>query len=131
MGGGGGHGHGPHVPEFHDKLGKFCLVSAFFWIMYRAKENKVRDNAFFYALSDLQSQLTTPSFSLHPSFLLPPLPLPPSFPQGQIFGWYQPWLHEHDHEHLHYALGGEQGLGDSMPTLEEHEDDEEEHEEEE
>lgn len=41
FGAGGGHGHhGPHVPEFHDKLGKACLVAAFFWIMYRAKENK-------------------------------------------------------------------------------------------
>lgn len=39
---GGGHGdhHGPHIPEFHDNLGKFCLVSAFLWIFYRAKENK-------------------------------------------------------------------------------------------
>lgn len=41
FGSGGGHGHhGPHVPEFHDKLGKACLVAAFFWIMYRAKDNK-------------------------------------------------------------------------------------------
>ena len=29
-----------HVPEGYDKLGKLVLVSAFFWIMYRAKENK-------------------------------------------------------------------------------------------
>jgi len=86
FGAGGGHDHhGPHIPEFHDKLGKFCLVSAFFWIMYRAKENK-----------------------------------------GQLFGWYAPWLHEHDHEHLHYVSAGDQG--DTMPTLEEHD---EEHEDEE
>ena len=40
--GGGGHGehHEPHIPEFHDKLGKFCATLAFFWIMIRAKENK-------------------------------------------------------------------------------------------
>lgn len=37
MGGGGGE---PHVPEGYDKLGTFCLVSAFFWIMYRGKENR-------------------------------------------------------------------------------------------
>ena len=38
---GDGHGHhGPHIPVFHDNLGKFCLVSAFVWIFYRAKENK-------------------------------------------------------------------------------------------
>lgn len=88
--GGGGHGHGgPHVPEFHDQLGKFCLVSAFLWIMYRAKENK-----------------------------------------GQLFGLYQPWLHEHEHVHIHYHEGGESG--DSMPTIEEEEEHEdEEHEEEE
>jgi hypothetical protein len=39
FGGHGGHG-GPHIPEFHDNLGKFCLVSAFLWIFFRAKENK-------------------------------------------------------------------------------------------
>ena len=46
--------------------------------------------------------------------------------KGQIFGWYQPWLHSHEHEHLHYVIGGEQG--DAMPTLEEHEEEEEEEE---
>lgn len=69
----GGHGHGPHVPEFYDKLGKCCLVSAFFWIFYRAKDNK-----------------------------------------GQILGWYLPWLHEHDHLHLHYVDGGDQGPNYSL-----------------
>lgn len=39
MGGGGG-GNEPHVPEFHDKLGKFCLTLTFLWIFYRAKENR-------------------------------------------------------------------------------------------
>jgi hypothetical protein len=37
-----GHGHGhhePHAPEFHTKLGKLILVSAFLWILFRAKEN--------------------------------------------------------------------------------------------
>ena len=77
MGGGGG----PSVPEGYDKLGQFCLVSAFFWIMYRAKENK-----------------------------------------GQLFGLYAPWLHEHDHAHLHYAQDGDEG--DTMPTLEQAEEDE-------
>lgn len=50
--------------------------------------------------------------------------------KGQFFGLYQPWLHEHHHEHLHYELGSEHG--DTMPTLaeEEHEDVEEEEEEE-
>lgn len=85
---GDGHHHGPHVPEFHDKLAKFCLVSAFFWIMYRAKENK-----------------------------------------GQLFGWYQPWLHEHEHTHIHFAAAGD--CGDNMPTVEEEHNEEEEEEEEE
>ena len=39
MGGGGGNNE-PHVPEFHDKLGKFCLTLTFLWIFYRAKENR-------------------------------------------------------------------------------------------
>ena len=39
MGGGGGNNE-PHVPEFHDKLGKFCLTMTFLWIFYRAKENR-------------------------------------------------------------------------------------------
>lgn len=39
FGSSGGH-HGPHVPEFHDKLGQFVLVTGFVWIMYRARENK-------------------------------------------------------------------------------------------
>jgi hypothetical protein len=39
MGGGGGVTE-PHVPEGYAKLGKLVLVSAFFWIMYRAKDNK-------------------------------------------------------------------------------------------
>ena len=77
MGGGAG---GPSVPEGYDKLGQFCLVSAFFLFMYRAKENK-----------------------------------------GQLFGLYAPWLHEHDHAHLHYAQDGDEG--DTMPTLEEAEED--------
>lgn len=37
MGGGGG---GPHVPEGYARLGQFCLVSCWFWILYRAKENR-------------------------------------------------------------------------------------------
>jgi hypothetical protein len=37
---GGGGGGQPHVPEFHNKLANFCLLSAWFWIMYQAKENK-------------------------------------------------------------------------------------------
>jgi len=39
MGGGGG-AHGPQVPQGYALLGKGVLVSGFFWIMYRAKENK-------------------------------------------------------------------------------------------
>ena len=31
--------HDLHVPEFYDKLGKFCLTFTFFWIFYRFKEN--------------------------------------------------------------------------------------------
>lgn len=62
-------------------------MSAFFWIMYRAKENK-----------------------------------------GQLFGWYQPWLHEHEHTHIHFAVAGD--CGDTMPTVEEEHDDEDEEEEE-
>lgn len=40
MGGGHGASHGPHIPEGYAKIGKFVLVSGFFWIMYRAKENR-------------------------------------------------------------------------------------------
>jgi hypothetical protein len=40
MGGGHGHGDGIHVPEGYAKIGKFVLVFGWFWIMYRAKENK-------------------------------------------------------------------------------------------
>ena len=40
--------------------------------------------------------------------------------KGQLFGLYAPWLHEHEHDHLHFVEGGDQG--DSMPTLEEHDD---------
>ena len=37
---GGGGGGGPHEPLGYKKLGNFCMVSMFVWIMYRAKENK-------------------------------------------------------------------------------------------
>ena len=34
------HGHHePHVPEFYDKLGKFCLVTAYVWILYRIQQD--------------------------------------------------------------------------------------------
>mmetsp|Transcript_1471 Transcript_1471/g.2415 ORF Transcript_1471/g.2415 Transcript_1471/m.2415 type:complete len:107 (-) Transcript_1471:108-428(-) len=36
--GAGGH-HGPHVPEFYDKLGKYCLVTAYVWVMYKLKQD--------------------------------------------------------------------------------------------
>lgn len=36
---GSGH-HGPHVPETYDKIGKACMVVAFFWIFHRLKEDK-------------------------------------------------------------------------------------------
>ena len=92
-----GHGHsaGPHVPEFYDKLGKFCLLTAYLWILYRIQQ----DN-------------------------------------GQLLGLYQPWLHEHHHEHIHYVDNETEGsikyndliyyilLGDSMPVLKEEEEDE-------
>ncbi len=39
---------------------------------------------------------------------------------GQLFGLYQPWLHEHHHEHLNFI---DAGAGD-MPELEEHEEEE-------
>ncbi|KAJ1439700.1 hypothetical protein B484DRAFT_443823 [Ochromonadaceae sp. CCMP2298] len=90
--GAGGH-HGPHVPEFYDKLGKGLLLTAYLWIMYKLKEDK-----------------------------------------GQLFGYYQPWLHEHDHddheEHLQFEYAeGEEGWG--VPLLkEEHEEEEEEEEDE-
>ena len=42
--------------------------------------------------------------------------------KGQLFGLYAPWLHEHDHAHLHYAQDGDEG--DTMPTLEQAEEDE-------
>ena len=32
--GGGGH-HGPHVPPVHYQLGKFLLVSCYFWLFYK------------------------------------------------------------------------------------------------
>lgn len=40
---------------------------------------------------------------------------------GQLFGLYQPWLHEHHHEHLHFV---DNGAGE-IPQLEEHDDEEE------
>lgn len=48
---------------------------------------------------------------------------------GQLFGFYKPWLHEHEHEHehLHFVDNGV----DAAPTLEEHEHDEEDEDEEE
>lgn len=47
---------------------------------------------------------------------------------GQLFGMYKPWLHEHEHgEHLHFIDNGV----DTIPSLEEHEHDDEEDEEEE
>ncbi len=62
-------------------VGRFCLVTAYLWIMYRLKEDK-----------------------------------------GQLFGFYQPWLHEHEHAHLHYV---EDGSHDSLPELIEHHEEEE------
>ena len=79
---GAGHHHGPHVPEFYEKLGKVCLITAYLWIFYKLKE----DN-------------------------------------GQIFGYYKPWLHEHEHEHYHYKSSVDKGT-----TLVE-DDDEDEHDE--
>jgi hypothetical protein len=32
--GGGGH-HGPHVPPVHYQLGKFLLVTCYFWLFYK------------------------------------------------------------------------------------------------
>ena len=87
--GGHGHGHGhdePQVPVFYDKLGKFCLVTAYLWIMYRFKEDK-----------------------------------------GQLFGFYKPWLEEHDHDHHHFV---DRGL-DKAPTIVEEDEDDEHHEEDE
>jgi hypothetical protein len=81
-----GGNNGPQIPEFHDKLGQFVLVTGFVWIMYRARENK-----------------------------------------GQLFGLYEPWLHEHHHVHHHYVKGGDDG--DSMPTLVEHDEDDDDEEE--
>ena len=46
---------------------------------------------------------------------------------GQLFGFYKPWLHEHHHEHLHFI----DGAADAVPTLEEHDHDDEEDEDEE
>lgn len=37
---GGGGGGEPHIPEGYNTIGKWLSVSAFFWIFYRAKENK-------------------------------------------------------------------------------------------
>lgn len=46
--------------------------------------------------------------------------------KGQLFGFYQPWLHEHEHEEVpNYQDAGDEG--DSMPTLPEREEDDEEH----
>lgn len=72
--------HGPHVPEGYDKLGKFVLVTAYLWVMYKLKV----DN-------------------------------------GQLFGYYKPWLHEHEHDHIHYHEADEH----ANPTPVEEEEDEE------
>lgn len=43
--------------------------------------------------------------------------------KGQLFGFYQPWLHEHAHEEEpQYQIAGD--YGDSMPTLPEEEEEE-------
>jgi hypothetical protein len=86
----GGH-HGPHVPEFYDKLGKGLLLTAYLWIMYKFKQ----DN-------------------------------------GQLFGYYQPWLHEHEHTHMHFTYAeGEEEFGVPLLLEEEKEEEEEEEEDEE
>ena len=43
--------------------------------------------------------------------------------KGQLFGLYQPWLHEHAHDHTHF----EQDDLNSPPKVAEHHDDDEEH----
>lgn len=45
---GSGHNTVPHVPEFHDRLGRGILIVTFLWIFYRAKENN--GNIFGYNL---------------------------------------------------------------------------------
>jgi hypothetical protein len=48
--------------------------------------------------------------------------------KGQLFGLYQPWLHEHEHgDELKFVHHGDEG--DSMPKL--HEEEEEDHDEDE
>lgn len=38
---GGHHAHDePHIPVFHARLGKSCLIATYLWIMYRIKEDK-------------------------------------------------------------------------------------------
>jgi hypothetical protein len=37
---GGGGSAEPHIPEGYNTIGKWLSVTAFFWIFYRAKENK-------------------------------------------------------------------------------------------
>ena len=49
---------------------------------------------------------------------------------AQLFGLYKPWLHPHDHLHIHFV---DKELGDTMPEIEDedHHDEEEDHDEDE
>ena len=31
--------HGPHVPEGYDKIGTFCLLTAYLWVLYKFKKD--------------------------------------------------------------------------------------------
>ena len=42
---------------------------------------------------------------------------------GQIFGYYKPWLHEHEHEHLHFKSEGR--YGENVVLVEDEEEEEE------
>ena len=53
MGSGHGHHEGPHVPVFYNNLGYSMLTLCFFWIMYRAKENKGQLLVGYSSLIDL------------------------------------------------------------------------------
>jgi hypothetical protein len=44
--------------------------------------------------------------------------------KGQLFGLYQPWLHEHHHDHVHYE---QEDLSNGPKLAEHHDDDDEDH----
>jgi hypothetical protein len=60
----GHHHHGPHVPEFYDRLAYSCLTVCFLWIMYRAKENKgqLLVSEDLYASSAMLWNISAPKF---------------------------------------------------------------------